>query len=547
MRIHLLLLLTSLALFSTSSEAKLSDKNSQLQLEKELYQENSPLLNEVIEKGGEVVRGESREYSQLLYAIAYEYKYGIFKEDSILLEAIESFKEREDYYNLGRALLYLAIAQYEKGEQDNFYNSITEAKAYYSKSKVEDCTFGSTLNYYLGLSYRSSPNNQMAISSFEKSIEYGEESLNKNSMLSSTLELFSMLLIEKKYREGFKLLSLFAEVNTLPPHIKIALNSALYTYHLSRREYENAIGYLKKILTIDPSEVKVAFNLTKFNYQVANSYKQMGVKDSALHYARRSISTIPDSTAYDGHFYYRYLADLLYENNSFEEASELYRKAYYYYLISYNKFSLHKEQELMAKYNFEEQQRELSLLNEERERYKNLLFTTIVIIALIFLVTLLLTKRWREKRGSLYSKMEKIDKKFRKNWLTSELYRSNSSIVPQLLDSIYKESLRSRKLSKESYEKLNEIIDQANSATRASISSIVNEPLFNEIFNKDGKLNPLTDFEKLVFALNEERYNQLEIAHFLNSSEASIRTIKGRIVRKMQNEVEENNKKDATK
>jgi DNA-binding NarL/FixJ family response regulator len=52
-------------------------------------------------------------------------------------------------------------------------------------------------------------------------------------------------------------------------------------------------------------------------------------------------------------------------------------------------------------------------------------------------------------------------------------------------------------------------------------------------------IGELTDFEKLVYVLGEEGFSISEIAKFLNSSYSSIRTIKGKITRKINKSEEE--------
>jgi DNA-binding NarL/FixJ family response regulator len=44
----------------------------------------------------------------------------------------------------------------------------------------------------------------------------------------------------------------------------------------------------------------------------------------------------------------------------------------------------------------------------------------------------------------------------------------------------------------------------------------------------------MTDFEKLVYILNEEGYSNNDIANFLNTSHSSIRSVKVKIQKKIQ-------------
>ncbi|MDP3435622.1 MAG: hypothetical protein Q8S04_00105, partial [Bacteroidales bacterium] len=157
--------------------------------------------------------------------------------------------------------------------------------------------------------------------------------------------------------------------------------------------------------------------------------------------------------------------------------------------------------------------------------------TSLIITSSIYVIK---KRRMQKKLSESESNSKMFEENLNKLWITSEICKTTSFIFPQLIDNVYMEAVRSRKLSNEVFDSLNSIIDQANSLSRSSLSSITTTEEFFAIYGDIENLDQLTDFEKLIFVLNEEGFSNLDIANFLNSSEASIRTMKGKILKKIQ-------------
>jgi len=544
MKIYLALLL-SVLIISCNSKRDINYGNNSVsslyKLEKELYSNPSIVLDSLLVFNKNVPNNKVSAYSNLLYAIAYEQEFGVFKNDSIMSNAAKEFKQSGDKYNYSRALLYSAIANYSTKRLDSVaYDNIRVAENLFKNHTPIDYNLGATLYLYLGKFYSSNSNYKMAEQSLKKSLEYCKNTANNSSMLCAKLEIFNLKLIDKKYGEALNIISCFGDETQLPSYIEYTLYNSMYKYYTAKKDYKIAIEYLKKILQINSQEIGISINTSKTYHQLATMYKKIQMNDSSLYYSQSAVQAISDSLAQDSHFYYRYLADILYRNKQYMKAAELYKHAHLSYIAYFTKLSQQRELEIKAKFNFEEQEREKNYYKTQRTLVLNILFILIALLVIISLSYYFNAHKNNVIISRLNQELDILNHNYKKSWLISEIYKTTSFILPQFIDNVYQEAVRSRKVSKETFDSLNRHIDIANIATRASVTDITNHEKFIQFFGTVYNLDSLTDFEKLVYALNEEGYSNSEIANFLNSSQSSIRTIKNKISRKIKKTVTTN-------
>lgn len=539
MKIYLTLLL-SFTIISCASKSDNSHENtltnSLNNLEKELYLSPSTLLDSLKSFNIDKLENRNLAYYNLLYAIAEEQTFGVFKEETLTIKAAQEFKRNKDNLNFCRALLYTSIAQYYKNKQDSAaYNNLRLVETLLDKYNIEDNNLYATLHLYLGRYYRANSDSEIAKKELEQSLIFGKKAKNKTTILNASLEIFNINILNKKYKEAINTISYFGDVEEIPPYIAHGLYKSTYNYYSAKKEYKIAIEYLNKTLQIDPAKLKIKTNKPHTYYQLSLTFKKLNMADSSLHYAKAAVQSISDSSAQGSHFYYRYLADILYEKGEYKKASELYKTAHLTYIFSFTRLIQQRDQEFKTKFNFEEQKRENNLIQAQRAVTLNILFVFIALSIIVSLSYFFNYRRNNHKTYNLKKELNALRKEYNSNWIISEIYKTNSSILPQLIENVSQEAARSRKVSKEIYYSLNKIVDIANIASRASITDIANHPEFDHIFGASQNLDSLTDFEKLVYALNEVGYSNVQIAHFLNSSQSSIRTIKGKITRKFKN------------
>lgn len=473
-------------------------------------------------------------YKSLLYTIAFVQNYGYVKDDSLINSSLEWFRlNGKESYNICRALVYKGISEFSRSRQDSSsYLLFKEAEELYSKGNFNDPELGAMLFLYLGKAYRIRSNLPASEEMLHRAIQFSSGEAGKRIFLNSSLELFSLYLSLRRYSEALEVIACFGDEESLPSYIEYNLYNALFNYYSSKKDTRIAIEYLKKILSIkNPEAAQV--NFPRVYYQLATLYKRINQPDSTFHYAKKSVSAIIDSNGLNSHFYYRYLADIYESNGDYKNAANYLRKAHNSYISAYTKLSEGRIIELEKKYDLSEKERRLKESREERNILMNVIYMLVILFIFSILTCIMKIRRKMLLLEGLMQELSQLEIENNKLWLTTEIGKSTSFILPQMIDNVYIEAARSRKISNEIFDSLNSIIDQAGSTSRTALTSVTSSEKFKELFGGVENIHLLTDFEKLVFTLSEMGYNNSDIANFLNSSQSSIRTMRGKIMRKM--------------
>jgi tetratricopeptide (TPR) repeat protein len=485
-------------------------------------------------------KGGLKYHLTILQSIGYEQKYGKLKSNPQIGEAVKWYRNSSDSYNLCRSLLYRSIELYSKSKMDtNAYQLLKEAETLFSKHNFNNRRLEATLYLYLGRTTRRITDPDIAEEYIKRSLDVSRSSSNINGILNASLELFTFYTGKKRYSEALANIACFGDQENLPPYLMHNLYNALYSYYITKKDFNVAIVYLKKILEIDNTD-DLDINYSKVYYQLSSTYKRLGIDDSIKHFAKLSVASLRDTNDLESHFYYRNLGDLYAKEDDYKSSSSLYKRAYNSYMIAFARQAQHKIREIESKYGLDEKNAELSSLKRERGVLINIIFILIAIVIISFIYHLFQIKNSSKDLAELERLVMKLSNENREMWLTSKISKASSFILPQLIEGVYMEALRSRKLSNEIFDSLNTIIDQANSLSRNALGTIVTDEKFNELYSHLTNLDLLTDFEKLIYILSEDGFSNSEIANLLNSSPPSIRTMRGKINRKIHKKTYEN-------
>ena len=291
---------------------------------------------------------------------------------------------------------------------------------------------------------------------------------------------------------------------------------------------------MRKILSI-PSSTELSVNYAGTFFKIASLYKRTGLSDSALHYATMAATRSENNDDADKHKYYRLLADIHFEKGDYLNSSLMYQKAHKYYLDNETDKTRLRTLEIEKQFDLEQLEQRVTKLTQQKAIHLNMIFIIFVLLLFIVLYFVYKLRSCSDELHNVETILNETSKNKKSLWLISEIYKSSAYILPQLIDSVYLEAARSRRVSTETFDSLNKIIDIANSSSRSSLSSITNSDKFTELFGNIEGLNILTDFEKIIYILAQENLTNAEIANFLNSSQSSIRTMRGKIQKKIQN------------
>jgi DNA-binding NarL/FixJ family response regulator len=126
-----------------------------------------------------------------------------------------------------------------------------------------------------------------------------------------------------------------------------------------------------------------------------------------------------------------------------------------------------------------------------------------------------------------------IDTDIKRAWLINEVQKVSTGLLPILLEEVSKEATRSRKVSKEVFDNLNNSVENIRNQSRNRITTIAKNETFGILNPNLDYLTELSDFEKIILVLIDFNYSVQEIAELLNTSPSSIRSIKTKIKEKI--------------
>lgn len=501
--------------------------------DKILYEQPAAILDSLNKINTTGLSAANAAYHSLLYTMAHERTNDIAENDSIISLSLAWYREGKDYYNLCRSLLYKGIVLYEINHTDSSaYYPIKESEELYLNKKIEDNYLGSLIFTYLGKINRSRSNLLQAESYFKKSIELSTSVKSVKDAQRARIELFWTYLAQRKYSEALSNIITFESTDTISPRMQYRLYHALSDYYSAKQEFNISIEYLKKMLKLK-NEENLKINNSKLYHSLSLYYKKIDKLDSALHYSQLAVKNITDTLSKDNHLYYKYLADIYTSLGDNQRAFENYKNAYASYIVAYSRISQNKVLEIERKYDISRKEIQLSKLKIQSTLLLNSIISLISFSILVILIYRLRIKKHKIRIANAETQKCSAETELKRAWFLNELLKASAVLLPQFIEDVNKEAAKSRKISKDLFDNLNNSIDNIKTLSRNKITAITKNEAFRSLNPNIEYLTDLSDFEKIILLLIDYNYSVPEISELLNTSQSSIRSIKTKIKEKI--------------
>lgn len=501
--------------------------------DKILYEQPAAILDSLNKINTTGLSAANAAYHSLLYTMAHERTNDIAENDSIISLSLAWYREGKDYYNLCRSLLYKGIVLYEINHTDSSaYYPIKESEELYLNKKIEDNYLGSLIFTYLGKINRSRSNLLQAESYFKKSIELSTSVKSVKDTQRARIELFWTYLAQRKYSEALSNIITFESTDTISPRMQYRLYHALSDYYSAKQEFNISIEYLKKMLKLK-NEENLKINNSKLYHSLSSYYKKIDKLDSALHYSQLAVKNITDTLSKDNHLYYKYLADIYTSLGDNQRALENYKNAYASYIVAYSRISQNKVLEIERKYDISRKEIQLSKLKIQSTLLLNSIISLISFSILVILIYRLKIKKHKIRIANAETQKCSAETELKRAWFLNELLKASAVLLPQFIEDVNKEAAKSRKISKDLFDNLNNSIDNIKTLSRNKITAITKNEAFRSLNPNIEYLTDLSDFEKIILLLIDYNYSVPEISELLNTSQSSIRSIKTKIKEKI--------------
>lgn len=472
-------------------------------------------------------------YYWLLSAVTNERCGVVEKEDSMIIISEKHFKDRKDYMNFCRSVLYKGVIRYNQYKQDTLTAAFfTNAGNLMLRYGVTDPVTKGTLYKYLGKLKRANGELVYAEEYLRKSRELSEEIKDSLEIRKLDLELFYVNLSQKDYSQALASIANYIDSDTTNPLKAYELNEAVSQFFIERGEFDLAIVYLRNMLEMSVKIEGAAIDRSQLYHRVSLYYRNKNMLDSAISYSRLSLAALNGNAPTNGHLYYNYIAGLYEAKGDMAEAVENYKKAYESHIYTYSNYTSKNVSRIESLY--ETSMKEADLQNERNSK-KYLILLAVMIIGMLTSITFLLIKRVRNFRNESHkakSEIIKAENEVNKMKFVNELNEMSTGLLNQLMRSVSIEADRSRAGASDTADRLVQCIAQTKKSSKELIAEIVQNNFISNYPNLQ-YLSNLSDFEKVIFVLLDNGYTIRQIATLLDRTQSCISGEKSKIKEKI--------------
>lgn len=530
---YIIVIILTLFFFSCKREVNRDDANRLKKLDMALISDPYRVRDSLDKIKVAALDEANSAYYWLLSAVTNERCGVVEKEDSMIITSEKHFKDRKDYMNFCRSVLYKGVIRYNQYKQDTltatFFSNVGNLMLRY---RVNDPATKATLYKYLGKLKRANGEFANAAEYLRKSRQLSEEINDSLEVRRLDLELFYVNLAQKDYSQALANIAHYIDSDTTNPLKAYELNEAISQFFIEREEFDIAIVYLRNMLEMSGRIGKGVIDRSQLYHRISLYYRNKNMLDTAISYSRRSLAALNGNASTNGHVYYNYIAGLYEAKGDLTNAIDNYKKAYESHKYTYSNYTSKNVSRIESLY--ETSVKEADLQNERNNR-KYFTLLGIMIIGVLTSITLLLRKRvknFRDESHLAKKEIRKAENEVSKMKFVNELNEMSIGLLNQLMRSVSIEADRSRAGASDTADRLVQCISQTKKSSKERIAEIVQNNFISDYPNLQ-YLSNLTDFEKVVFVLLDNGYSIREVAALLDRTQSCISGEKSKIKEKI--------------
>lgn len=530
---YIILIILTLFFFSCKREVNRDDANRLKKLDMALISDPYRVRDSLDKIKVAALDEANSAYYWLLSAVTNERCGVVEKEDSMIIISEKHFKDRKDYMNFCRSVLYKGVIRYNQYKQDTltatFFSNVGNLMLRY---RVNDPATKATLYKYLGKLKRANGEFANSAEYLRKSRQLSEEINDSLEVRRLDLELFYVNLAQKDYSQALANIAHYIDSDTTNPLKAYELNEAISQFFIEREEFDIAIVYLRNMLEMSGRIGKGVIDRSQLYHRISLYYKNKNMLDTAISYSRRSLAALNGNASTNGHVYYNYIAGLYEAKGDLTNAIDNYKKAYESHKYAYSNYTSKNVSRIESLY--ETTIKEADLQNERNNR-KYFTLLGIMIIGVLTSITLLLRKRvknFRDESHLAKKEIRKAENEVSKMKFVNELNEMSIGLLNQLMRSVSIEADRNRAGASDTADRLVQCISQTKKSSKERIAEIVQNNFISDYPNLQ-YLSNLTDFEKVVFVLLDNGYSIREVAALLDRTQSCISGEKSKIKEKI--------------
>lgn len=463
--------------------------------------------------------------------------------DSLINFSYCFYKERYDnrlknssrtLFNYARACLYKAIVKYELNPKDSLvYHLLKDAQHVFEEEGGNSYCLAKTYSIIGHL-------NSYTVS--DAAARYYNLALNQFYAISDSADalklkldiMASNLVTDKNSAYVDSLLPTIIEYKLPDDGTRYRYYNFCAAYYSIKGNNDRAFLYSKLKTSAKPYVYK-GMGLARYNYTVSKYFSQMMQPDSALFYAQKAVIAAFESEpeSEKSHLYFRNLGDAWLKAGDYRLATASYRKAVTLSMNSTPLFHANRIAEIEKNYNNDLVKSNMRLIRAEANTGIFIILSIVLVLLLFVVVLLYKNKSNKEEKKYMELRHAALENDLRQSKAMIEVVSVSFGVLPDFIEKV--NELSSRAFSSDSvlFDSFQREIASVKAQMRKRLLDLVNNKSFIKTYPILEHLPMLSNQEKMITLLIDQKYNTKYIAGLLNITQSSVRASKIKIKRKI--------------
>lgn len=481
-------------------------------------------------------------YYNLIYSAALLKSNRKIGSNAAILSSYQFYKEEQNQKpdstsisNYAKSCVILAITKYYKNHKDSLvYPLLKEAQTIFERLGEHNHYLAQV---YINLGYFTNfAGNRSSIRYYNKALK--ELFLLNDTILATNLKIkiATSYTISGQNIDVADSLILSIKENHLTSH-KLRYNyyNLRATHSAIKEDYGSAAKFAGLRNSVPLESKPKGMDLAHAAFTISKYHSLLRQADSALHYAKIALRSVVESRPkYPRmHIYIKNLGDAYYNMGEYELASNVYNRAFEKSVE--HSITIYRNLASTIENNY----RQIQVIDNIRQQKADLKITTLYILTILLLallcIGLLLYKTRIDKKikENIALQHKALEKDLKQSKTLMDVVSISFGILPKFIDKVNDISSKIFSSDPHLYDSFQDEIGTIKAEMRKRLLELVNQKSFAENYPILEHLDSLSNQEKMITLLLDQKYNTKYIAGILNVSQSSVRASKVKIKSKI--------------
>ncbi len=485
---------------------------------------------------------EQAAYYNLIYSAALLKSNRKADSYAAILSSYQFYKEKQSHKpdsscisNYAKSCAILAVTKYHKNNKDSLvYPLLKEAQTIFERLGEHNHYLAQV---YMNLGYFTNfAGNRTSIKYYNKALE--ELLLLKDTAYATNLKIkiaTSNTISDHNIDIADSLIRTIKENHLKTSALRYNYYNLRATHSALKKDYEDAVRFAGLRDTVVLEKELKGMDLAHAAYPISKYHSMLNSPDSALHYAKIALKSVVESRPkYPRmYIYIKNLGDAYYKLGEYKLASDIYNKAFEKAVE--HSITIYRNLASTIENNY----RQIQVIDNIRQQKADLKITTLCTLTILLLallcIGLLLYKTRIDKKikENIALQHKALEKDLKQSKTLMDVVSISFGILPKFIDKVNDISSKIFSSDPHLYDSFQDEIGTIKAEMRKRLLELVNQKSFAENYPILEHLGSLSNQEKMITLLLDQKYNTKYIAGILNVSQSSVRASKVKIKSKI--------------